>query len=706
MLMDVFILGVKLLFPSTFLLWIILTSSFTIPVVLSKTDSRQGWKKDGGDPCGDDSWQGIKCSGSDIIEIDLSGLGLSGSLGFQLDKLEKVTYFDVSKNNLKDNIPYQLPPRTQHLDLSGNQFSGTVPYSISQMADLKFLNLNHNKISGSLSDMFGQLTKLTEMDLSFNSISGSLPQSFRSLSSLSKLHMQNNQFTGSINVLADLPLDDLNVANNQLTGWIPDELKDIKKLETGGNSWSSGAAPPPPPGQKSKPHTGRSGKEAKSGLGAAAIIGIILGVLLLLIFIIVLFSKKRSSPSSHFLEEDRFSQRQRFTPLSSQELSSGTRGNMCEDFRDSSSATEKHLQTSSSMVLKRLTSERRKSFNEKELTNPPTSNHLKSFNDKEFANPLSAKRSSSVHLAYYPLADLQNATGNFASSRLLGEGSIGRVYRAKYPDGRVLAVKKIDSSFFQDRQCTELADIASKVSKLHHPNIAEVFGYCSEQGQNMLIYEYFRNGSLHEFLHVSDDFSKPLTWNTRVRIALGAARAIEYLHEVCSPSCLHRNIKTSNILLDAELNPRLCECGLAMFHERASRNLDAGYTAPECTKPSAYTLKSDVYSFGVVMLELLTGRKPFDSSKPRLEQYLVQWASPQLHDLDALEKMADPALRGLYPPKSLSRFADVTALCVQLEPEFRPHMSEVVQALVRLVQRSSLSQREDLSASRRIDDDY
>ncbi|XP_019248009.1 PREDICTED: protein STRUBBELIG-RECEPTOR FAMILY 5-like [Nicotiana attenuata] len=351
MLMDAFILRVKLLFPSTFLLWIILTSSFTIPVVLSKTDSRQvsslnnmyqylkpsskldGWKKDGGDPCGDDSWKGIKCSGSDITEIDLSGLGLSGSLGFQLDKLEKVTYFDVSKNNLKDNVPYQLPPRTKHLDLSGNQFSGTVPYSISQMADLKYLNLNHNKISGSLSDMFGQLTKLTEMDLSFNAISGSLPQSFKSLSSLSKLHMQNNQFTGSINVLADLPLDDLNVANNQFTGWIPDELKDIKKLETGGNSWSSGAAPPPPPGQKSKPHTRRSGKEPKSGLGAAAIIGIILGVLVLLILIIVLFSKKRSSPSSHFLEEDRFSQRQRFTPLSSQELSSGTRGNMREDFR-------------------------------------------------------------------------------------------------------------------------------------------------------------------------------------------------------------------------------------------------------------------------------------------------------------------------------------------------------------------------------------
>ncbi|WMV34930.1 hypothetical protein MTR67_028315, partial [Solanum verrucosum] len=760
--------------PCTFLCWIILTSSFTVNVVLSKTDSQQvsalndmyqylkphskldGWKSDGGNPC-DDSWKGIKCSGSDVTEIDLSGLGLTGSLGFQLDKLEKVTYFDVSKNNLKDNIPYQLPPRTKHLDLSGNQFGGTVPYSISQMTELKSMNLNHNKLSGSLSDLFGKLTKLTEMDLSYNSISGSLPQGLKSLSSLSKLHIQNNQFTGSINVLADLELDDLsdatlsaslflklalishfkvnekvpdsgqerkqvlflmktvtsstisqciqqnagrNVANNQFNGWIPDELKDIKNLETGGNSWSTGSAPPPPPGQKAKPHTRKSDKESgKSGLGIGAIAGILLGVLLLLGVIIALLSRrKRSSPSSHFLEEDKFSQRQPFTPLASQELSSSVRANMQEEFRetmssDSSSAAEKHLQTSSSMALKRLNSERHKSFNEKELKNAPPSDHLKSFNDKEFANPM--KQSSSVKVDHYPLADLQNATGNFASSRLLGEGSIGRVYMAKYPDGKVLAVQKIDSSFFQDGQCTEFTEIVGKISNLHHPNIAEVIGYCSEQGQNMLIFEYFRNGSLYEFLHVSDDFSKPLTWNTRVRIALGAARALEYLHEVCSPSCLHRNIRTSNIVLDAELNSRLCECGMAMFHQRSSKNLDAGYTAPECTKPSAYTSKSDVYSFGVVMLELLTGRKPFDSSKPRLEQCLVEWASPQLHDLDALEQMADPALRGLYPPKSLSRFANVTALCVQSEPEFRPQMSEVV----RLVQKSNMSQRGD-------DDDY
>ncbi|GMY39570.1 Strubbelig-receptor family [Fagus crenata] len=132
-----------------------------------------------------------------------------------------------------------------------------------------------------------------------------------------------------------------------------------------------------------------------------------------------------------------------------------------------------------------------------------------------------------------------------------------------------------------------------------------------------------------------------------------------YLHEVCSPSLAHKNIKSSNILLDTELNPRLSDSGLAIFHQRTSQNLGVGYNAPECTKPSAYTLKSDVYSFGVVMQELLTGRMPLD------------------------------------------RYVTL------LELEFRPPMSEVVQALVRLVQRSSMNMRDELEASHRMDDyDY
>ncbi|XP_058228197.1 protein STRUBBELIG-RECEPTOR FAMILY 5 isoform X4 [Rhododendron vialii] len=495
---------------------------------LSSPSQLDGWKSSGGDPCGE-SWEGIKCSGSSVTEIDLSGLKLSGSMGYQLSSLTSVTYFDLSNNNLKNDIPYQLPPNAAHIDLSKNSFTGGVPYSLSQMKDLEYLNIGHNQLKGQLSEMFVQLSKLKELDLSFNKLYGNLPQSFRNLTSLTKLHLQNNQFSGSINPLADLSLNDLNVANNEFTGWIPDELKDINNIETGGNSWSSGPAPPPPPGQKSNPHAHKplSKGDEKSGLSGAAIAGIVFGVLLALVLVIALFTRRRSStPPSHFIDEDRVSQRRAFTPLASQELSNDSRSEILKDFRglkSSDSSSSLGLQSSLSMGLM-----------------PTPLDHTKSFDDGEFVNHMSIKRSSSIRMTCYSWADLQTATGNFATGRLLGEGTIGQVYRAKYADGKVFAVKKIDSSLLQDRQGGDFGQIASNISKLRHPNIAELVGYCSEQGQNMLVHEYYRNGSLHEFLHLSDDFSKPLTWNTRVRIALGTARAVELsLSRTISCNCIN-----------------------------------------------------------------------------------------------------------------------------------------------------------------------
>ncbi|CAA0837207.1 Protein STRUBBELIG-RECEPTOR FAMILY 8 [Striga hermonthica] len=207
-------------------------------------------------------------------------------------------------------------------------------------------------------------------------------------------------------------------------------------------------------------------------------------------------------------------------------------------------------------------------------------------------------------------------------------------------------------------------------------------------------------------LHFADERSRMMTWNVRVRVALGTARALEYLHEVCLPSVVHRNLKSANILLDEELNPHLSDCGLAAMAPNTERQVSStqmigsfGYSAPEFALSGIYTVKSDVYSFGVVMLELLTGRKPLDSSRVRSEQSLVRWAAPQLHDIDALSKMVDPNLNGMYPAKSLSRFADIIALCVQPEPEFRPPMSEVAQALVRLMQRASILKKQSSDGS-------
>lgn len=331
----------------------------------------------------------------------------------------------------------------------------------------------------------------------------------------------------------------------------------------------------------------------------------------------------------------------------------------------------------------------------------------------------------------YTLSDLQVATRSFDEENFLGDGCIGGVYRAEFEvDGSMtMAVKNVNSSVLSNETSGDFMEVVKNISMFRNPNVSELVGYCSEHGQHLLVYDFHRNGSLYDLLYLSrsDDETKPvLTWETRMEITLGTAKAFEYLHELCSPSVMHRNVKSSNILLDEDLNPLLGDCGLAdlvtnVKDQTLAEHVGSGYCAPEVSESGYYTVKSDVFSFGVVMLELLTGRKPFDCSRPRSEQSLVRWATPQLHDFDALDKMVDPSLKGIYSPKSLSRFADAIALCVQVcfpfpfshlkitshlmysfsilymlfqkEPEFRPPMSDVVQTLSRLIQQANGSKR-------------
>ncbi|XP_071676611.1 protein STRUBBELIG-RECEPTOR FAMILY 5 isoform X2 [Lolium perenne] len=594
---------------------------------------------------------------------DLSGLDLTGSLGYQLSSLKSVTKFDVSDNKLSGEIPYALPPNLVKLNLQGNAFTGGVPYSISQMSDLETLNVANNHLSGQLTDMFSHLPKLSKVDLSSNRFSGNLPQSFQYLSGLKTLNLEGNQFSGHIDILAKLDLDDLNLQNNKFTGWIPSKLKDIDSLKTGGNQWSSGSAPPGMMKGSSAGSSSSGGSD--SGINGFAIGALVIAVLLVAVILLSVLARKRSSPvSSHYYMDE-----------------SGR----------ASSVEMQSLEKSTSMDCK-----------------TPPAVPRKSMNDNEFENKLNNSRRilDPISMVSYSSSDLQAATSSWHSSRLIGQGTVGRVYKAKYAGGQVLAVKKYDPLSFSGS--SDFMEIVNGISMLRHPSICEIVGYCSEPGHYMMVYEYQMNGSLYEFLHLSDDYSRPLTWDTRVRIALGIAQALEYLHETCSPPVIHKNVKSSNVLLDADLNPHLGDCGLAFFYEDPNESLGPGYSAPECARPSGYTMKSDVYSLGVVMLELLTGRKSYDSSKPRTEQSLVKFVTPKLHDMDALGELADPGLHGLYPPKSLSRYADVIARCVQADPEFRPSMSEVSQELTGCVQRSdsdrrmggglySASQRSDMS---------
>lgn len=670
------------------------------------------WNSSGGDPCGQ-SWKGITCSDSSVTEMKLSGLGLNGNLGYQMDKLKSLVELDLSNNNLGGGnpLPYNLPPNLRRLNVAQNQFSGAIPYSISLMTSLQYLNLAHNQLQGNLTDSFGQLINLETMDLSLNSITGDLPESFSSLSNLTTLYLQNNQFTGHIDVLANLPLNDLNIANNRFTGWIPKQLQKINNLNTVGNSWSNEPAPPPPPytspppGRRSNPGRRSEGRKIpsngdgkSSGINGGVIAGIVIAVVVISALIVFFLVKKKARKSSG---EEHHEQDQPFTPLASNEIK-----------EMKSIQTASAVDTATFKPAINTTTFQTVPFS---LKPPPIDRQNKSYDEDDsiIKTPVKKEKAASIKATVYSVADLQIATDSFNVDNLIGEGSLGRVYRAQFTGGKVLAVKKISSSSLPNQSAEDFIEVVSNISRLHHPNLSELVGYCSEHGQHLLVYEFHKNGSLHDLLHLSDEHNNQLTWNIRIKIALGTARALEYLHEVCSPSVVHKNFKSANILLDAELNPHLSDGGLSSLipsaeYQGGNQDMLSGYSAPEVAMSGQYSLKSDVYSFGVVMLELLTGRKPFDSSRSRSEQSLVRWATPQLHDIDALDKMVDPELHGLYPVKSLSRFADVIALCVQPEPEFRPPMSEVVQALVRLVQRANMSKRalsgEVQDGNRRADD--
>ncbi|KAI8522506.1 hypothetical protein RHMOL_Rhmol13G0002400 [Rhododendron molle] len=285
--------------------------------------------------------------------------------------------------------------------------------------------------------------------------------------------------------------------------------------------------------------------------------------------------------------------------------------------------------------------------------------------------------------------EIKEVTDNFGTNSLIGEGSYGRVYYGVLTNGRHAAIKKLDSSKQPDEEF--LAQV-SMVSRLKHENFVELLGYCVDGNQRVLAYEFASNGSLHDILHgrkgVKGAQPGPvLSWSQRVKIAVGAAKGLEYLHEKAEPHIIHRDIKSSNVLLfdddvakiaDFDLSNQAPDMAARLHSTRVLGTF--GYHAPEYAMTGQLNAKSDVYSFGVVLLELLTGRKPVDHTLPRGQQSLVTWATPKLSE-DKVRQCVDARLGGDYPPKAVAKMAAVAALCVQYEADFRPNMSIVVKAL-------------------------
>ncbi|KAF3662855.1 Serine/threonine-protein kinase CDL1 [Capsicum annuum] len=314
--------------------------------------------------------------------------------------------------------------------------------------------------------------------------------------------------------------------------------------------------------------------------------------------------------------------------------------------------------------------------------------------------------SGQIAAKIFTFRELAAATRNFRGDCLLGEGGFGRVYKGRIDSNQIVAIKQLDRNGLQGNR--EFLVEVLMLSLLHHPNLVSLTGYCADGDQRLLVYEYMPLGSLDDHLHDLSPGKNVLDWNTRMKIAAGAAKGLEYLHDRASPPVIYRDLKCSNILLGEGYHPKLSDFGLAKLgpvgdntHVSTRVMGTYGYCAPEYAMTGQLTLKSDVYSFGVVLLEIITGRKAIENSKTGGEHNLVAWARPLFRDRRKFSQMADPLLQGQYPVRGLYQALAVAAMCVQEQPNMRPVIADVVTALSYLAaQKFDMSDTQGVQNSR------
>ncbi|PWZ09230.1 Proline-rich receptor-like protein kinase PERK1 [Zea mays] len=265
--------------------------------------------------------------------------------------------------------------------------------------------------------------------------------------------------------------------------------------------------------------------------------------------------------------------------------------------------------------------------------------------------------------------ELLRATDGFSDANLLGQGGFGYVHRGLLPNGKEIAVKQLKLGSGQGER--EFQAEVEIISRVHHKHLVSLVGYCISGGKRLLVYEFVPNNTLEFHLHAK---GRPtMEWPARLKISLGAAKGLAYLHEDCHPKIIHRDIKASNILLDFQFEAKVADFGLAKFTTDNNTHVSTrvmgtfGYLAPEYASSGKLTEKSDVFSFGVMLLELITGRRPVDTTQTYMDDSLVDWARPLL--MRALEDgeydaLVDPRLGKDFNPNEMARMIACAAACI------------------------------------------
>ncbi|KAG1328253.1 putative inactive leucine-rich repeat receptor-like protein kinase [Cocos nucifera] len=286
------------------------------------------------------------------------------------------------------------------------------------------------------------------------------------------------------------------------------------------------------------------------------------------------------------------------------------------------------------------------------------------------------------------LNDLMKATKDFSKENIIGTGRTGTMYKAMLSDGSYLAVKRLqDSQHSESQFISEMATLGN----VRHRNLVPLLGFCVAKKERLLVYKHMPRGTLYDQLHQVDDKEKVLEWPLRLKISIGAARGLAWLHHSCNPRILHRNISSKCILLDEDYEAKISDFGLARLMNPIDTHLstfvngefgDLGYVAPEYTRTLVATPKGDVYSFGTVLLELVTGERPTQVSKApeSFKGNLVEWIT-YLSNSSLLQDAIDKSLIGKDYDGELLQFLKVACCCVLSAPKERPTMFEVYQLL-------------------------
>lgn len=295
---------------------------------------------------------------------------------------------------------------------------------------------------------------------------------------------------------------------------------------------------------------------------------------------------------------------------------------------------------------------------------------------------------------WFTLRDLEFATNRFSKENVLGEGGYGVVYRGRLVNGTEVAIKKIFNNMGQAEK--EFRVEVEAIGHVRHKNLVRLLGYCVEGVNRMLVYEFVNNGNLEQWLHGAMRQHGIFTWENRMKVVIGTAKALAYLHEAIEPKVVHRDIKSSNILIDDEFNGKVSDFGLAKMLGSDKSHITTrvmgtfGYVAPEYANTGMLNEKSDVYSFGVLLLETVTGRDPVDYSRSANEVNLVEWLKMMIANRRA-EEVVDPILEVRPTIRALKRALLIALRCVDPDSEKRPKMGQVA----RMLESEEVPYRED-----------